>query len=100
MVTPEEKRVNSVISDTLSQIAARGFCLWRCQALGGQVIMVVDRDLPAGAPSGYLVYCLEELVKIEPLPASTIKLINTAKRLAGAVVESVFEVKVCRRVKN
>jgi hypothetical protein len=98
-----EKPVNNsdnspeILNDTLSFIAAHGYCLWRCQAMGGQVIIIVDRDVPAGAPTGYPVYNLEELGKIEPLPASTIKLINTAKRLAGAIVTSVFSVRVCRR---
>ena len=70
---------------------SQGWCLWRCSALGGEVIAIVSEENVKGVPEGYPVYTeveLEELCR-EDVSEGTIRLVHEAKKLAGAVVLSV-----------
>jgi hypothetical protein len=67
----------------------QGYCLWKCAALGGAKIMIVDQAPPEGSPAGYPVWTLRELELADSLALSTMRLIGVAKRLSNAVVTSV-----------
>ena len=85
----QEQTASGIANFTQADWDRQGYCLWKCATLRDQVIIVVDRDIPDGAPAGYPVYSLDELSKIETLPTSTLRLINTAKKVGGAVVTKV-----------
>jgi hypothetical protein len=77
---------------TLELLASRGRCLWRCEALGGEVIVVIDDDFPNGedTPQGYVIYTYSELCyqfgpDAPPMEQSTLRLIHEAKRVGGVV---------------
>jgi hypothetical protein len=84
------KDAEQVAELTLAALDEKGYCLWKCSALGGDVIMIVDDSTVAGAlagaPAGYPVYTLAELEMTDPLRTSTIRLIHIAKKNGGAVV--------------
>jgi hypothetical protein len=72
-------------------LASRGWCLWRYEALGGEVIMVIDDDLASGdIPQGYVTYAYSELCCLfgpdaPPMERSTLRLVHEVKRLRGVV---------------
>ena len=75
-----DEQAEQVAEDTLQHLADVGFCLWECRYLNDSVIMIVDKEMPPEAPSGYPVYSREELEKMDPLPISTVRLINHVKK--------------------
>ena len=79
--SPEE--VGARTSELLGE---RGWCLWQCWLLDGDVIVVVDETIARDVPSGYPVYLLTELYQLEKADEPTIRLIHEAKKLGGAVV--------------
>jgi len=68
----------------------RGWCLWRCEALGGDTIAVVRDDQVEGVPGGVVVYTEPELRKLfcgdKPVAPAILRLIHEGKKLAGAEV--------------
>jgi hypothetical protein len=84
------EQAEQIADRTLELLASQGYCLWRCRAQGGQVIMVVDQALPQGAPAGYPTgipaYTLAEITLISHKPLSTLRLIDHIKSKSGAVV--------------
>ena len=69
-------------------LATQGWCLWKCGALGDEVIAVVVDENVEGVPRGCPTYTeleLEELTRGN-IAVSTLRLIHEAKKLAGAVV--------------
>jgi hypothetical protein len=73
-------------------LASRGWCLWRSEVLGGEVIGVIDDDLASREiPQGHVIYTYSELCYLfgldaPPMELSTLRLIHEAKRLVSAVV--------------
>ena len=83
-------RAEEVAQRTEELLASRGWCLWQCTALGGEVIVVaIDGDVP-GIPQGKVVYTEGELKKLfggeKPVNGATLRLIHEAKKRAGAEV--------------
>jgi len=73
---------------TKELLATRGWCLWKCSTLGGDIIAVVLDENVAGVPGGYQVYTegeLEELCQGDVSEAH-LRLVHEAKKLAGAKV--------------
>ena len=83
--SPEE-----VARRTSELLGERGWCLWQCDVLGGDVIAVVD-EAARGVPEGLAVYTVPELYLLLKLDETTIRLIHEAKKLGGAVVVGVIE---------
>jgi len=86
--SPEEVGVR-----TSELLGKKGWCLWQCEVLDGDVIVVVDEaDSPGvratarNLPEGYEVYKLRELLLLLQVDDSTIRLVHEAKKLGGAVV--------------
>lgn len=79
---------------TRELLNSQGWCLWRCQALGGDTIAVVRDDSVEGVPKDMTVYTNAELAKIFPrgslVSRQTLKLIHEAKR-HGAIVNNRVE---------
>jgi len=84
------ERAQEVAHRTRELLASRGWCLWQCDALGGEVIVVaIDGDVP-GIPRGKVVYTDAELKQLfgggKPVSPATLRLIHEAKKRAGALV--------------
>lgn len=75
---------------TRELLATRGWCLWQCSILSGEVIALVRGENMAGMPKGYPIYTeteMEELCQGDVRP-ETLRLVHEAKKLAGAKVIS------------
>lgn len=92
---PEE-----VARHTKEFITTRGWCLWRCRTLGGDIIAVVRDENVDGVPEGYPIYTIAELGAMSGVSCtrhpekggiceSTLRLIHEVKKIAGAAVVSV-----------
>ena len=82
-------QAEEVAQRTEELLATRGWCLWQCEALGGEVVVVtIDGDVP-GIPRGKVVYTEAELKKLfggeKPVNGPTLRLIHEAKK-QGAVI--------------
>lgn len=66
----------------------QGWCLWKCSALGGEVIVVARDESVKGIPGGYPVYTEAELEELcqNDVSEATLHLVHEAKKLAGAKV--------------
>jgi len=88
----DEPQPAEVIAErTRELLATRGWCLWKCSALAGDIIAVVLDEKVEGVPEGYSVYTeaeLEELCK-DDVSEATLRLVHEAKKLVGAKVVSV-----------
>ena len=69
-------------------LADRGWCLWKCSVLHGDVIVIMDPYSARGAPTGYPVYTTEELRLLGQLDPKAILLVHEAKK-TGATIASV-----------
>ena len=70
---------------------SRGWCLWKCSTLDGDIIAVLREENMEGVPEGYPVYTeaeLEELCWVD-VSEATLRLVHEAKKLAGAVAISI-----------
>ncbi len=67
-------------------LGKRGWCLWKCGALDGDIIVVCRDEVSAGYPKGYPVYIEYELDMLGRDKANhdSLRLIHEAKKLAGA----------------
>ena len=92
LFTEEEAEKTAI--DTRAMINSRGYCLWTCQVLRGETILLVDADKCKDIPeplTAYATYNLRELDLLRDLPEGTLRLIHLAKKLGGASVESVIK---------
>lgn len=66
----------------------KGWCLWKCSTLDGEVIAVVRDENVEGIPGGYPVYTEAELAELcqDGISNVTIRLVHEAKKLAEAKV--------------
>jgi len=78
-----------VARTTNRYLADRGWCLWRCSAIDGDLLVVVDPQQACSVPAGYCVYTLIELYALAQLDPRTIRLVHEAKKIAGATIASV-----------
>ena len=81
-------RAEETARRTRELLNSQGWCLWKCSALGGEVICVVQDELVEGIPEGYLVYTeaeIEELCR-DGVSEATLRLVHEAKKLARAKV--------------
>jgi len=69
-------------------LGKRGWCLWKCGALDGDIIVVCRDEDSGGYPKGYPVYIEHELDMLgrDKVNHDSLRLIHEAKRLAGARV--------------
>lgn len=88
--SPQIKQAREVARRTRELLATKGWCLWKCITLGGEVIAVVQDESVEGVPEGYPVYTeleLEELFK-DDVSGVTIRLVHEAKK-HGALTSSI-----------
>ncbi len=73
---------------TRELLATQGWCLWRCNAFGGDTIARVLDENVEGVPGGYPVYTEAELEQLcqDSVSEATLRLVHEAKKLAGAKV--------------
>ncbi len=74
---------------TSELLATRGWCLWQCESLDGQVIAVARNEVVVGPPPDKAVFTEAELVELFREPAARaglLKLVIEAKKMAGARV--------------
>jgi hypothetical protein len=85
----ELRQAQEAATRTHELLETRGWCLWRCRALGDEVIVILRDELVSGFPSGYPTYLEQELESLLEVDDCTLKLIHEAKKLAGATVTGV-----------
>jgi len=86
--SPRFEQAEDVAQVTAEMLDRRGWCLWRCSALDGEVIAVAVDEGVEGVPEGYPVYTEQELAELcrESTSDTTLRLVHEAKKLAGARV--------------
>ncbi len=84
----EPQPAEAVAERTRELLAIRGWCLWKCSALGGGIIAVVLDENVEGVPGGYPVYTMAELEELcqDDVSEATLRLVHEAKKLVGAEV--------------
>lgn len=75
-----------VAAETDRQLGEKGWCLWKCAVLDGDVIVVVLDEMITDFPSGYPIYTLQELHIQANMPAATKRLAHLAKKTAGTKI--------------
>ena len=82
-----ELQAQEVAARTQDLLEKRGWCLWGCEVLGGEVI-VIARDDKVEVPEGYVVYTDDELKRLfsKPMTAGTVRLIHEAKKRGARVL--------------
>jgi hypothetical protein len=76
---------------TRELLKARGWCLWQCDALDGEIIVVAADDSVTGMPPERPLYTLAELRQLcsrEPLDIAALRIVHEAKKLTRATVLS------------
>ena len=86
-------QAQQVAQRTQELLATRGWCLWQCETLDGDTILVVDDSAePEELLAEYSVYTLSEIDILfgrDKSPSrNTLRLIQEAKKLARAKVTS------------
>jgi len=82
----ESQPAEVVAERTEELLMTRGWCLWRCSVLSGEVIAVTRNELVEGVPLGYPVYTKQELELLLEADDAAVRLVHEAKKLAGARV--------------
>lgn len=85
----DEPQPAEVIAErTRELLTTRGWCLWKCSNLGGEVIAVVRDENVEGVPESYPVYTETELEELcqDGVSEASLRLVHEAKKLAGAKV--------------
>ena len=69
-------------------LTTRGWCMWKCSTLGGDIIAVVRDENVEGVPEGYPAYTEAELEELcqDDVSEATLRLVNEGKKLARAKV--------------
>lgn len=84
-------QAQEVAKRTSEFLATRGWCLWKCEALDGDTILIAD-NFAEDLPDGYPIYAISELEILfggdNPVSRNTLKLLHEAKKLAEAKVTS------------
>lgn len=90
----EPQLAEEVAAGTHRLLEDPGWCLWRCNALANDVIVVVRDELVTGYPAGYPVYTDQELIELvrEGVGVEAIRLVHEAKKSLGAKVQEVKHV--------
>ena len=75
---------------TYELLSTRGWCLWKCRVLDGEVIAVARDENAAGVPQNYVIYTKAELENLFSGDGSvgqvTLRLIHQAKKMGAAVI--------------
>ena len=82
------EEAEEIARHTEDLLASRGWCLWRCDALGGDIIGVAKDEGVDGIPEGVPVYTEAELGNLfsnKPVTQATLRLIHGGKK-QGAVI--------------
>jgi hypothetical protein len=77
-----------VAHHTRELLSTRGWCLWECESLGGDVVVVVRDEDVSGMPEGYPVYTEAELAELfrRDISQTTLSLVHEAKKQGAIVV--------------
>ena len=84
----ESQPAEVVAERTEELLMTRGWCLWKCSAFGGEVIVVVRDETVEGFPKGHPTYTEAELEKLMAgnIRDSSLHLIHEAKKMGGAII--------------
>lgn len=80
----EASAAEEVAEASSKLLADQGWCTWRCEGLGGDIIVVVTSELITAYPKGYPVYTLQELKDILSLDDHLLQAAHRAKKELGA----------------
>jgi hypothetical protein len=89
----EEQSIEETMVETHRQLTEKGWCLWECSALGGDVVIIVIDETITGYPAGLPVYTLQEMDEVAKLDFKTIRLAHEAKKALGAKIEGIKNLK-------
>ena len=82
----EPLATEEVAAESSRQLEEKGWCLWECSGLGGEVIVVIISELITNYPKEYPVYTLQELKDILPLDDQMLQAAHRAKKELGAKI--------------
>ena len=87
-VAKPELAAELVALRTRKFLDSRGWCLWKCNLFGGEVIVVVKDETVEGFPKGHPVYTEAELEKLMRgnIKDSSLHLVHEAKKIGGAII--------------
>lgn len=91
-ITPFQ--AGGVASRTADLLDTKGWCLWQCEVLGGEVVAIVRDEDVQGVPKGYVRYLeseLKELFSDRLAGFDKFRVIHEAKRIFNAEVTKTDE---------
>jgi len=82
------QQAEELVRYTYQQFAVMGWCLWKCESLGAEVMVVTRDDKVTGIPTGLPVYTEAELIELHrgSLSRSIMRLVHEAKKRTTARV--------------
>ncbi len=97
-----QAQAEEVAQRTEQLLATRGWCLWQCETLDGDTVLIVDDFTePEELLAGYPVYTISEIDILfggdKPVSCNTLRLVHEAKKLARAKVTSNEGGEICRQ---
>ena len=86
---PDCEEAAAVARCTEQLLATQGWCLWQCQALGGEVIVIAGDQGIEGMPQCYVVYTDGDLRELfgegRSVDTATLRLVHEARKHGAAV---------------
>ena len=74
-------------------LASKGWCLWRCNALGNDTIAIISDSAEGDIPEGYITYTEDELYRLfsegYSVDPAMLRLIHEAKKCGARVLGKV-----------
>jgi hypothetical protein len=84
----DDKTAEIVAVETILQLGARGYCLWKCALLEGEVIMLVNGKRSDQIPAGYTIYTVEEIDRSFGMSVDELRRLHRVKKITGATLIS------------
>lgn len=86
-------QAQEVAKRTKQLLATQGWCLWACNTLNKDIIVVTRNELIDGYPQRYSVYTQAELELLSNTGAATKLLVHEAKKITRAILVGVTDAK-------
>lgn len=81
---PSEEQAKKVSSETSAILENRGWVLWKCSELNGEIILVRrNKPIFGKIPTGYTTYTVDQLKIL--CEQDNIKLVNEAVKFGGVI---------------
>ena len=82
---------NEVASKTKELLEKQGWCLWQCDHLDGDIILIVNDESISDYPKGYPIYTYDEIEWLGSFADRTIRMVHSTKKAALCQILPGFE---------